>query len=201
VAEALCATGYAVLSFDSRGHHGSGGLCTLGDLERLDVGAAVSEARGRSSRVVVVGASMGAIAVLRYATTDPDLVGVVSVSSPALWRLPSNVRTIAAAALTRTRTGRRLASRRMHVRLSPEWTNPEPPQRLAARLRVPLAVVHGRRDRFVPQREAAHLASAAPRARLILVPDMGHAFDRAAVPAVRTAVDWVLAESARSTAG
>ncbi|HEX9124385.1 MAG TPA: alpha/beta fold hydrolase [Actinomycetota bacterium] len=201
VAEALRAAGYPVLSYDARGHGRSGGLCTLGDLERLDVAAAVAEARTRSVAVVTVGVSMGAIAVLRYAATDPGLAGVVSVSSPALWRLPRNARTLAATALTRTRSGRRLAARRMHVRVSATWTNPEPPQVLASRLTVPLAVVHGRRDRFISPREARHLAAAAPRARLILVPEMRHAFDRAAVPAVREAVDWVLSASAHPAAG
>ncbi|MFB3737951.1 MAG: alpha/beta hydrolase [Candidatus Velamenicoccus archaeovorus] len=196
VAEVLRRAGYAVLSYDARGHAGSGGLCTMGDLERLDVAAAVAEARTRSAPVVAVGASMGAIAVLRYAATDPDLAGVVSVSSPALWRLPSNVRTLGAAMLTRTRAGRRLAERWMHVRVSPRWDDPEPPKRLAARLSVPLAVVHGGRDRFIEPSEAPLLAAAAPRARLLLVPAMRHAFDRAAVPAVREAVDWVLEASA-----
>jgi alpha-beta hydrolase superfamily lysophospholipase len=200
VAVALRDEGYAVLSYDARGHGRSGGVCTMGDLERLDVAAAVAAARNRSRLVVTVGASMGAISVLRYAATDRDLAGVVSVSSPALWRLPSNARTIAAAALTRTRAGRRFAARRMRVRISPTWTNAEPPERLAAKLSVPLAVVHGRRDRFISPREARHLAAVAPRARLLLVPHMRHAFDPPAIPAVREAVGWVLRVSTPPTA-
>jgi pimeloyl-ACP methyl ester carboxylesterase len=181
VAGALCAAGYDVLAYDARGHHGSGGLCTLGDLERYDVAAAVVAARERRDRVVTIGASMGAI---------------VSVSSPALWRLPRNVRSLVVTALTRTSMGRQIAARRLHVRLAPTWSDPDPPRRLAYRLSVPVAVIHGRADRLIPPSEAALLASAAPNARLILVPRMGHAFDRAAVPAVMRAVDWILAASA-----
>ena len=51
--------------------------------------AAVHVARERSDRVVLVGTSMGAIAALRYAATDPELAGVVAVSCPAAWRLPA----------------------------------------------------------------------------------------------------------------
>lgn len=191
VAESLRAVGHDVLAYDARGHHGSGGLCTLGDLERHDVAAAVAAAREAGDRVVTVGASMGAIAVLRHAVSDPDLAGVVSVSSPALWRLPRNARTLFATALTRTSVGRRVAARRLHVHLSPRWSDPEPPRTLAARISSPLAVIHGRKDRFVPPKEAALLASAAPNARLLLVPGMGHAFDRAAIPAIVRAVGWI----------
>lgn len=196
VARALAAAGHHVLAYDARGHHGSDGLCTLGDLERLDVAAAVSAARDRADRVVTVGASMGAIAVLRYAAGSPDLAGVVSVSSPALWRLPRNARTLLATALTRTALGRRIAARRMHVRISPHWRDPAPPRALAAMIRAPLAVVHGREDRYVPPSEAVLLAAAAPNGRLFLVPGMGHAFDAAAVPAIAEAVAWTLAATA-----
>lgn len=192
VARALREAGHLVLGYDARGHHRSEGVCTLGDLERLDVAAAVELARARADRVVTVGASMGGIAVLRHASTDPDLAGVVSVSSPALWRLPRNVRTLLAAAITRTGIGRRVAEHRMHVRIASEWTDPDPPAALASRISVPLAVVHGRRDRFVAASEAMELVAAAPCARLLLVAGMGHAFDAAAVPAVATAVGWVL---------
>ena len=87
VADALADRGLDVIAYDARGHGASGGLCTLGDLERHDVAAAVELARSHGRPVVVVGASMGGIAVLRYAATDPDLAGVVTVSSPADWRL------------------------------------------------------------------------------------------------------------------
>ena len=79
------ADGFDVVSYDARGHGRSTGESTLGDLEQHDVAAAVALARTRSSDVVLVGASMGAIAALRYAATDPELRGVVAVSCPARW--------------------------------------------------------------------------------------------------------------------
>ena len=200
VAEALRGAGHLVLAYDARGHGGSEGVCTLGDLERHDVAAAVAHARRDAERVVAVGASMGAIAVLRYAADDPHLDGVVSVSSPARWRYPRNPRTALAWGLTRTRLGRLAVRRLLHVRVSGRWEDPEPPAALAARIRAPLAVVHGTADRFVPAAEAELLAAAVPRARLFLVPGMGHAFHRGAGPAVLEAVGWVLAQAGTAAA-
>src|SRR5581483_10896197 len=51
-------SGLGVLTYDARGHGESDGLCTLGDLERHDVAAAVAAAREHCPVVVVVGASM-----------------------------------------------------------------------------------------------------------------------------------------------
>ena len=198
VAEALQADGLDVVAYDARGHGRSEGASTLGDLERHDVAAAVDVARERSERVVLVGASMGAIAVLRYAASidDPEsLDGVVTVSCPAQWRLPRNARGMLAAALTRTPPGRAVASRLMRVQVAPRWTNPEPPIDLVPRITCPIAVIHGSADRFVAPGDAAELHAVAnsPR-RIELVPDLGHAFEPESIPAVRDAVAWVLAQ-------
>lgn len=213
VAAELRAAGHLVVTYDMRGHGESGGLCTLGDAERLDVAAATAAARDLASRVVLVGASLGAVAVLRYAVDDADLAGVVTVSSPARWRLRTPRGTLAAA-LTRTGLGRHLA-RRLGVRLDAAWRWAEPPDALAARLAAPLAVVHGTGDRFMPAGEAEILhaagrtageaaAAAGParppaapgRRRLDLVPQMGHAFCPRGLGAIGAAVDWCLAQRA-----
>jgi alpha-beta hydrolase superfamily lysophospholipase len=197
VATALQDRGFDDLAYDARGHGESGGICTLGDSERHDVAAAVAQASRSGLPVVVVGASMGGIAVLRYAADDPTLAGVVTVSTPADWRLHRSPGTLLLTGMIRTRAGRAFAARLFRVRLSPKWTNAEPPRALAGRAVSPLAVVHGERDRFIPAREAAGLFSAnGGERRLFLVPKMGHAFHPAAVPVIGEAVDWALAASA-----
>jgi pimeloyl-ACP methyl ester carboxylesterase len=196
VADRLAALGLDVVGYDARGHGGSGGECTLGDQERHDVAAAVDVALAQSPVVVLVGASMGAIAALRHAADDPRVAGVVTVSSPARWRLPRTLRTVLAAAVTQTAPGRWLAARHLNVRLARGWNRPEPPEALVRRIRVPLAIVHGQDDRFISAAEAPVLArAAAGPCRLVVVPGMGHAFGDAAVPAVADAVEWVLAKT------
>jgi alpha-beta hydrolase superfamily lysophospholipase len=188
----LAAQGFAVVAFDGRGHGASEGLCTLGDEEAMDVAAAVRHARTMSPRVIAVGSSMGAIAVLRYGTRDPDLAGVVSVSAPARWRIHS-ARSLVAAVMTRTRFGRDVVRRRNAVRLAPKRTRTAAPQDLAGRLSCPVVIVHGSRDRFIPVGEAERLyARAGTNRRLDIVPEMGHGFSTRATPAVVEAVRWVL---------
>ena len=71
LAERLGERNLDVLSYDARGHGESGGTCTLGDLEARDVAAAVALARSRGTPIVLVGASMGGVAVLRHAARPP----------------------------------------------------------------------------------------------------------------------------------
>jgi pimeloyl-ACP methyl ester carboxylesterase len=69
---------------DLRGHGRSGGLCSLGRHEPLDVAAAVDAARP-DLPVVTVGTSFGGAAVLLHAGTYGGVAGVVAVSSLAYW--------------------------------------------------------------------------------------------------------------------
>lgn len=201
VAEALAEEGFGVISYDARGHHESDGLCTLGDLERLDVAAAVTAARQDSDQVVTVGASMGGIAVLRHASTDAGLHGAVTVSSPAHWRLPRNPSGLLAAMMSRTRPGRYLAKRLLNVRIHPFWDDPLPPEAIVADVSSPLAVIHGEADRMIPSSAAQRLvdASGGPT-RLEIVPGMGHAFDSRGTPAIVAAVRWTLGQTRNTPA-
>src|SRR4051812_33709605 len=85
VARSLRAAGFSTVTYDARGHGESGGASTLGVLERHDVAAAADVARELAPRVVLVGASMGAIAVLGHAAGRDDVAGVVTVACPAAW--------------------------------------------------------------------------------------------------------------------
>ena len=201
VADQLAAAGHHVVSYTGRGHGESGGLCTLGDLEHLDVEAAVEHARTLGDRVVLVGTSMGAVAVLRHAATA-EIEGVVTVSSPGEWRVPRTLQSAGAAVLTQLRIGRWLAHRFLGVRLATGWSGATPPVELAAAITAPHVIVHGTGDRFIRWSEAIRLhdAAAEPR-RLVLIDGMGHAYMPESRPVVVDAVDWVLAPASSTTSG
>jgi pimeloyl-ACP methyl ester carboxylesterase len=88
----LHAQGLNVLVFDARHHGRSGGdISTFGYKERLDVRAAVAEARRRSPGPIVAwGISLGAAAVLLASAEDPAIAAVVS--DAAYRSLPDTVR-------------------------------------------------------------------------------------------------------------
>jgi pimeloyl-ACP methyl ester carboxylesterase len=65
---------------------------------------------------------------------------------------------------------------------------------LAAAIRAPHVVVHGKGDRFIHWSEAVTLHEAAAHpSRLVLVDDMGHAFMPASRAVITRSVAWVLA--------
>ena len=98
--------------------------------------------------------------------------------------------------MARTALGRAVASKLMHVRIAPEWNRPAPPVDLAARIRTPLAIVHGREDAFIPVRDAHQLQGrASAPTRLRLVADMGHAFEPESIGEVVDSVNWILNEA------
>ena len=181
LAQALHGFGYDVVTYDSRGHGRSGGLCTLGKLEELDVAAVVGWARTRATNIVTIGASMGAVGVLSYAAKDPDLAGVITVSSPGEWRLPLRFRSLITAALARTTPGRHWARRKMNVRIAP-WASPDSAHAHLKAVRCPVVVVHGGQDPIIPHRSSLAAGFVeGPRRELVIVPTMGHAFDPGAI--------------------
>jgi alpha-beta hydrolase superfamily lysophospholipase len=209
----LHGTGFDVLTYDARGHGASEGNCTVGGDERLDVAAAAALAGVGGQPVVLVGVSMGAIAVFCYVGSMADehrsapaalpvtpavggggpIAGVVAVSAPARWRMSPSLVGLAILALTRTEVGRWFMLHRLGVRINIGWTLPDPPLSAIGQVGVPVAVVHGRRDRLIRAGEARLLfdRAAEPR-RLDVVARMGHGIDDAAREAVVSAIDWVM---------
>ena len=83
----LLARWFTVYALDLRGHGRSGGVCTFGDREILDVQAALDLARRDGHALVAtVGASMGGIAVIRHAALLGGPDAVVGISVPARWQ-------------------------------------------------------------------------------------------------------------------
>ncbi|HYZ97906.1 MAG TPA: alpha/beta fold hydrolase, partial [Acidimicrobiales bacterium] len=161
-------------------------------------------ASDHGEQVVVVGTSMGGVAVLNYMAAagaergdgdQPDLdgaCGAVVVATPARWEIPRTWRGAASVVLTQTPPGRAMAARRFRTRLAVRPARGAPPVDRIRTVARPVAVVHGLADRFLPPAAATALFAAArePR-RLDLVPGMGHGFCTQAVPPVEAAVAWV----------
>jgi pimeloyl-ACP methyl ester carboxylesterase len=168
----------AVVAFDSRGHGASGGLSTLGELEVLDVDAAVRWARDLGyADVVTCGWSMGGSSVLRHAALVGGVDAVVSVSATSRWRVRDTVPMRRLHWIVERRLGRLVGRHYLKTRLATDWADePEAPVEVAGRIApTPLLVVHGDRDTYFTTEhpEALYAAAAEPK-ELWLVPGFAH---------------------------
>ncbi|MGZ4613820.1 MAG: alpha/beta hydrolase [Kineosporiaceae bacterium] len=175
-----------VVSFDFRGHGASGGRSTLGDLEVLDLEAAVRWARLLGyRRVVTVGWSLGAGVAVRHAALYRGVDAVVAVSGPSRWYFRGTTPMRLLHHGVGTRLGRAVLALGFRTRIAPRgWEPwPEPPDALVGRIApAPLLVVHGDSDRYFPVEHARWLVAAARGpAELWLEPGFGHA-EAAATP-------------------
>lgn len=172
-----------VLAVDLRGHGGSGGWSTFGDREALDVAAGVAWLRAMGHRrVIAVGLSMGATAVLHGAATGVEVAGLVAISAPATFRSsPDTGPTRRLKRIWESPAHRQALRMVTGVRLAgpEEWRAPEHPVDMVARVRAPLLVVHGRDDAYFPVADAeALVAAAGGPATLWMEPSgFGHAED------------------------
>jgi fermentation-respiration switch protein FrsA (DUF1100 family) len=181
VAGALAGTGAGVVLFDFRGHGQSGGKSTLGDLEILDLDAAIGWTRRLGyRRIGTLGFSMGGSVVLRHAGLVGGTDAVVSVSSPGRWYYRGTERMRLVHYAVERPLGRVLTRRFLGTRISSTgWAPvpPVPPAEAAAKIApVPLLIVHGDRDLYFPAEHARQLYAAARDPKeLWIIPGMGHA--------------------------
>lgn len=182
-----------VLAIDQRGHGRSGGLCTVGMDEVLDVDAAVSYVRDRVGprSLVTVGFSMGGSVVLRHGALAPGSLhaprhrtdGVVSVSAPGFWFYRGTKVMRLVHRLIENPAGRALLRTRGVRMTSTPWPEPPPwsPEESVRRMgEFPLLVVHGDIDHYFPTEHARVLERAAEqagnsRAEVVIVPGFAHA--------------------------
>ncbi|HEX9696318.1 MAG TPA: alpha/beta fold hydrolase [Actinomycetota bacterium] len=189
---------FRVFAFDMRGHGESGGACTGGAIEQLDVEAVVAAARRRGlERIVTVGWSLGGIAVVRHAAQFGGVDGVVAISTPARWTSESK-------AVRRTTwlftspVGRALANRVMHTRIDLRTDMPEPPVEAVRRIAAPILIVHGANDHFFGVDAATELYAAAVEPKQLMIREgFGHAEDGFTPDFAAELADAIVAFSAR----
>jgi alpha-beta hydrolase superfamily lysophospholipase len=169
----LANRGFHVVLPDHRLHGRSGGECvTYGAKEKRDVRAVVDALLADETvaePIYVFGFSMGAAVAVEYAAIDDRVRGVMSCAPYADLR-----------SMTR-RVGWWLGAdkRREMLARAGEIAGFDPaevsPEAAAARLSVPLLVVHGTWDPIVPYKEglAVYQAASGPK-RMITIPRMGH---------------------------
>jgi pimeloyl-ACP methyl ester carboxylesterase len=179
--------GFDVLAYDSRAHGDSEGeACTYGFYEKQDLSRALDAVAADSA--ILFGTSLGGAVALQAAAEDPRVIGVIAQSSF------SDLETVVRQRAPFIATGRevdaaiRLAEGQGGFRVSEVS-----PVRAAARIRVPVLLIHGERDRETPpsHSQAIFAALTAPK-ELFLVPGAGHD-DTLAHPASWTRIDQWLA--------
>jgi pimeloyl-ACP methyl ester carboxylesterase len=194
-----------VVSFDFRGHGRSGGRSTVGDLEVLDVEAAVAWARELGyAQVATVGFSMGASIVVRHAglhngvrsDIHSGLSAVAAVSGPSRWYYRGTVPMRRVHWIIERRLGRLVSRVAFGTRIvSSGWTVvPAAPDELVGHISpVPLLIVHGDADHYFPVEHGERLYAAAKEPKEFwLEPGYGHA-ETAATPELLARIrDWVV---------
>ncbi len=168
----------AVVAVSFRGHGGSGGQSTVGDLEVLDLQAAIRWARLLGyTHIVTVGFSMGGGIVLRHAGLVGGVDAAVAVSAPSRWYYRGTPPMRLVQRGIGDRAGR-VALRVMRgTRISGTGWNPAPiePRTAAALGDVPLLIVHGDADPYFPLDHPRQIAEAGgERAELWVEPGFGH---------------------------
>lgn len=185
----------SVLAFDLRGHGTSGGGSTVGDLEILDVDAAIASAREQSSEpVAVVGFSLGGAVALRQAAFGehrPD--AVVSVSAPSRWYVRDSAPMRRVNWLIEHPVGA-LVGPLVGIRLGAPWTAVPPSPLLAvSEIEVPLLLVHGTADHYFPLSHGIDLQRASVgHAELWVESGMGHAENATSQNLAGRIGDWVV---------
>lgn len=178
-----------VVLFDQRGHGRSGGKCSFGLNEPMDLDVVVGWAREMSDRpVITVGYSMGSAVAIRHAAltqnTDagtpvdrklplhnaPDATMLVGATSQWYYRgtdVMAKLHTLSSSPLgrflIRWRRGVTLDLHAWAPEGSPREQLPIDPAEAASLTRNPLLIVHGEHDNYFPVAHAELLQSSALR--------------------------------------
>lgn len=161
--------GFDVVAYDSRAHGDSdGAACTYGFYEKLDLHRVIDAIP--DGAIVLIGDSLGGAVALQEAADDPRVTAVVAAEAF------SDLRTVATERAPAVFTP--AAIRSAFARAATEGgfdVDAVSPVRAAARIRVPVLLIHGAADVDTPPSHSRRIfaALAGPK-RLILVPGAAH---------------------------
>jgi dienelactone hydrolase len=181
--------GMATLSLDGPGQGETGYRTRIRPDYEVAVGAALDALAGRGDldlgRVGAVGVSLGGYYAPRAAAFEPRLLVAVAIGGPydfgACWAgLPELTREtfVHHSGATDQTEGERLAGR---LNLGP----------VLPRLRQPLLVVFGKRDRLIPWQQAERVAAEAPDAELVMLEDGNHVCNNMLYRYQPLVADWL----------
>jgi fermentation-respiration switch protein FrsA (DUF1100 family) len=189
IAAPLVRAGFTVLTFDLRASGESGGeRFTLGAQEVRDVGGAIDFLRAQglgADGVNLMGFSMGGATVLLVAQTEPDIRAVVEDSGYADLSEILDVQVPRASGLPSFFTPGMLLVVRGVLGVDVYAIRPiDGVPSLAAR-GLPLLVIHGDADTYVPPTNARRIAAAyGPRIQTLYVPTAKHVESHTIAPAL-----------------
>ena len=168
--------GYNVLMIDLRKHGESGGdHFTFGAKERWDVLAAVGWLKQRGLKVGVLGVSLGAVSAAG-AAADPE--GGATIRALVLdSAFADSGETITRSFAQETGLPTLLLPGTFfmgRVLLGADLSTIRPPQELR-KIRTPLLLIYGAKDRYISREQMEEMRAARPDAQFWLVDDVGHA--------------------------
>src|SRR5262245_12145823 len=161
--------GYDVFTYDSRAHGESEGeACTYGFYEKRDLARALDAIQADSA--VLFGSSLGASVALQAAPEEPRVIGVIAQSPFSDLETIARERAPWVATQEEIAEALAIAERKGHFRVADVS-----PRAAAARIRVPVLLIHGEKDRETRPAHSQRILEAlgGPR-QLILVPGAGH---------------------------
>jgi len=179
VADHLVPRGFDVLAYDSRAHGDStGDACTYGFHEKHDLIRVLDGIDAKP--IVLLGSSLGGAVALQTAAIDDRVAGVVAVATFSDLRTVAFERAPFFASKRNVEDAFKLAEREADFRV-----DEVSPVAAAARIRVPVFLIHGGDDRETPPDHSRRVRAALLHSltRFLLVPGSGH-------NASLTAITW-----------
>lgn len=161
--------GFDVLAYDSRAHGESAGdVCTYGVFEKADLRTVMDSVA--PGPVVLIGTSLGAAVALQAAAADDRIGAVVAAETFSDLRTVATERAPFFFTPGIVNNAFRLAEAEGHFRV-----DEASPVAVAARIAVPVFLIHGATDVETPPEHSRRVAAALKgTTRLLLVPGVGH---------------------------